>query len=263
MQTEIWDQFVALLKGGTLAEDRIRAYLPALQEALPRHLQVMREKADWTEWQVSPEMHEVGNQVHFLLPLTFGGQRNTFCFSFLVEGGQWYWQHVESITIRLDQLGPLPVTSFPDLPKRQKAWMREEFRVTDQVRLFNHLAGEKGIPFAFDWFKDGPSYVLQARVWVPFAPPSRAFILYACWEQANLRGNPVTLCKLEEQEACIEIEPIYLKLYRETGHLREKIGWEAYWQLYETIWRDRAAHAGWELEIAYDGETTRLHFARG
>jgi hypothetical protein len=260
MQTRIWHEFVTLVKGGALASDRIRAYSAVLQEALPRHLKAMRDKADWREWQVSPEMHQVGEQVHFLLPLTFDGQRSTFCFSFLVEEGNWYWQHVESIVLRLDQLGPLPAMSFPDLPEVQKAWMREKVRVTEQVRTFKYLVELKGTLFAMDWLKDGPGYALAARTWVPFVPPSRAFVLYACWEQASLRGNPVTLYQLEEQEALLEIEPIYLKLYRETGHLRQQIGWNEYKLLYETIWSDRAAHAGWELEIEYGGEMCRLHF---
>jgi hypothetical protein len=262
MQTEIWQEFVTLVKRGALANDRIRAYNAVMQEALPRHVQVMREKADWREWQVSPEMHLVEDQVHFLLPLTFDGQRKTFCFSFLVEEGCWYWQHVESIVLRLDRLGPLPVTSFPDLPERKKTWMREEVRITEQVRLFRTLAEAKGSSYAFDWFKDGAGYALAARTWVPFVPPSRAFVLYACWEQANLRGNPVTLLKLDEQEALLEIQPLYFELYRETGHLREQIRWQEYKQLYETVWHDRAAHAGWELEITYDGEKGKLYFRR-
>jgi hypothetical protein len=89
---------------------------------------------------------------------------------------------------------------------------------------------------------------------------SRAFILFACWEQANLRGSPVTLYKLEEQEALMEIESIFFKLYRETGHLRQQIGWKECTQLFETIWCGKATHAGWKLESAYADKTSVLHF---
>jgi hypothetical protein len=147
MQIKVWDEFVMLLQRGALADDRIRPYHASMQESLSRHLQAICDKTDWREWQVSPETHQVGEQVHFLLPLNFDGQRKTFCFSFLVDEGQWYWQHVESIFIRLDRLGPLPAMSFPDLPERQKAWMREELRVTEQVRLFKYLSENKGAPF--------------------------------------------------------------------------------------------------------------------
>lgn len=267
MLTDIWEEFVSLLSDGSLAAIRIRPHallqdsLPGILETMQGYLETMRAKADWTEWQASPEVHRVGSQVHFLLPLTFDGQRNTFCFSFLVKEGQWYWQHVESIVIRLDQLAPLPATEFPDIPEAQKAWMREELRVAEQVRLFAWLVAEKGRGFAFDWFRDGPGYVLAARTWVPFVEPARAFIFYVCWQQAKLRGSRVTLVKLAEREALVEIEPIYLRLYRETGHLRQQISWEDYRQLFEAIWQDRAYHAGWKLEMSYHGETCTLHLA--
>jgi len=251
-----------LLKDGSFAAIGIRPYNELLRESMPQVLETMRAKANWTEWQVSPEVHQVGDQVHFLLPLTFDGQCKTFCFSFLVEQDQWYWQHVESIVIRLDQLAPLPATEFPDLPEAQKAWMREELRASERVRLFRLLTEEKGRSFAFNWFKDGAGYVLAARAWVPFAPVSRACVLYLCWEQANLRGSRVTLVELEERTARVSLEPIYLRLYRETGHLRDQICWEDYLALFETVWRDRAHHAGWEPEIAYEGEVTQLHFVR-
>jgi hypothetical protein len=108
------------------------------------------------------------------------------------------------------------------------------------------------------WPSDAP----QAQAWVPFAPPRRAFVLYACWEQANLRGSHVKLIKLEEQEALLEIEPIEFRLYRETSQLRQQVEWDAYKRLYETIGHDRAAHAGWELNIAYDGKMCILRFGR-
>lgn len=267
MITDIWTEFVALLRDGSLTADRIRPYdvsllesLPEFQETMLGFLETMRTKANWTEWQVSPEVHHVANQVHFLLPLTFDGQRNSFCFSFVVDEGRWYWQHVESIVIRLDQLASLPVTEFPDLPESKKAWMRGEHRVTEQVRLFNWLAAERTKSFACDMFRDGLGYVLAAKAWIPFVESSRAFILYACWEQAKLRGNRVALHKLGKREAVVEIESTFLKLHRQTGHLKHQISWEDYRQLFETIWQDRACHGGWTLEITYDGDICILHF---
>ncbi|MCI0691655.1 hypothetical protein L0337_06555 [candidate division KSB1 bacterium] len=155
----------------------------------------MREKASWEEWEASPEIYRVNNQVHFLISLSFDNQKGMFCFSFLSEGKNWYFQHLETITIRLDEISSLPTSKFPDLPEEQKAWMREEIRVSHQVRLFNLLAKEQGREFAFNWFKDGAGYSLAARTWVPFFPTAKAFILYLCWEQSNLLGNKVTLEK--------------------------------------------------------------------
>jgi hypothetical protein len=200
--------------------------------------------------------------VHYLVPLTYEGSRQTFCFTFLTENGKWYFQHLESITIRLDKTGPPPVSKFPDIPEAQKAWMREEILVSEQVRLFGMLGKEKGREFAFDWFKDGVGYSIAARTWVPFVPISRAFILYLCWEQANLRGNSVTLEKLDDREATITLEPHYLKFYPATEHLRRQISPEDYRGIFESIWQDRAEKAGWKLQITYKGNTCVFHLTR-
>lgn len=259
MHTQVWKEFVALLQKGTLA-DRVRPYHEPLQGSLLQLLLVMRQKADWTEWQALPEVYQSDSQYHFVLPLTFSGQQQTFCFSFLVEGGQWYFQHMESIFVRLDQLATLPASTFPDIPEFQKAWLREEVRISEQVRLFRLLAEEKGRSFAFNWFRDGAGYKLAAVTWLPFMDASKAFILYACWEQANLRGNRVTLTKLEDREALIALEAIYFKLYRAAGRLTSQISWLDYRLLFEGIWHDRARHAGWMLDISYSGETSIMHF---
>jgi hypothetical protein len=102
---------------------------------------------------------------------------------------------------------------------------------------------------------------MEARTWVPFVPVSRAFILYLCWEQANLRGNRVTLEKLDDREATIALEPNFLKFYSQTdvGH---QISAEDYRRLFETIWQDRAEQAGWKLQIIYKGDTCVFHLTR-
>lgn len=262
-ENEIWRQFVALLKSGQFSADQIRPYDPISKSTMFGFLSLMRQGATWSEWQTSPESHRVGNQVHYLIPLTIDGARNTYCFTFLTEAGKWYFQHLESITVRLDKTGPPPVSTFPDIPEAQKAWLRDEILVSEQVRLFNMLAKEKGREFAFDWFKDGAGYFMAARTWVPFVPVSRAFILYLCWEQANLRGNSVTLEKLDDREATITLEPIYLRLYSATEHMRRQISAEDYRAVFEDIWQDRAEKAGWKLQITYKGNTCVFHLTRG
>ena len=201
MSTAIWHEFVAFLKTGSFPADKLLPHHAGLKEPLLRFLEQMHAKANWEECAGSPEVHENLEQIHYLTPLTFDGQRKTFCFSFLIAEDQWYFQHMESITLRFDQLAPLPTTTFPDISESQKAWIREEVRVSEQVRVFTQLVREKGRTHALAWFRDGAGYVLAAKTWVPSVPLARAFILYLCWEQANLRGNKVTLQVPEERRA--------------------------------------------------------------
>ena len=258
-----WHEFVDLLRSQPFPAERVRPYQEELREPVLGFLRMMREQADWGEWSREPDAFRVDDRIHFVLPLTFGGQTASYCFSFIVEDGEWYFQHVEGIFLRLDELGPLPVSEFPDLPDTTKAWMRAELEVSRDVWLYNMLAAEKGREAALGWFRDGAGYALAARSWVPFVSPERAFVLYLCWEQANLRGNTLVLEALEEDEALVRFTPMYLLLYEKTGHLRQQITFDDYLGLFEFRWRDRAASAGWSIEFSYDGPecVMRLHRA--
>jgi hypothetical protein len=258
----LWAEFRDALRKGQITSARVHPYRPELLDPMIGFLGQIRSAADWREFERQPESFVVGNSVHFLIPLTFYGKKDTYCFSLVVEEGQWYFQHLESIAIRLDQIDHPPVSSFPDLPEDKKAWIREEVRVTQEVRLFGFLVKEKGKEFAFQWFQDGAGYDLQARTWVPFLAPARAFILFACWEEERIKGSRVMLERIEDHEALVRLEPIYLKLYDQTAHLRQDISREDYVNLFRTIWQDRAKQAGWDLQIEIDGQTARLHFRR-
>jgi hypothetical protein len=247
----IWNEFVAALKKGKMTSDRVKPYYEQLREPILRYLNEMKEKASWEEFAVEPEFHRVGNRFHFLIPLSYEGSRVTYVFSFLSEPDAWYFQHLEAITIRLDKVGPLPTANFPDVPEETKAHIREETHWSREVWIFNLLARDKGKNFAFDILKDGNGYFLAARTWVPFIEPSRAFILYLCWEQANLRGNEVVLEQVEDREAVVSLRTHFFHLYNVTAHLKQQILFEDYKKIFETIWLDRARAAGWELRIEY------------
>ncbi len=261
-QMTVWKQFVADLKQGKVTTERIRPYKESLRAPLMGYLSTIREKASREELDAVPEVHQVGNRLHYLLPLTLDGEKATYCFTFVTEGDQWYFQHLDSIFIRLDRTAAPPVSTFPDVPEAEKARIREEIDTSAKVQLFAMLAKEKGRDFAFDWFKDGYGYLLAARVWVPFLPPSRAFILYACWEQANLRGNRVTLEKLDDTQAIVRMDLRYFKLYQEAAHLPQQISFADYRRIFETVWQDRAKAAGWNLTTNCTGAECVFNFRK-
>jgi hypothetical protein len=169
---------------------------------------------------------------------------------------------LESIVLRLDQLGPLPATRFPDLPEPDKTWIREEIQVSRDVWLFNALAAEKGRDSALAGFRDGAGYALAARAWVPFVDPARAFILYLCWEQTNLRGSEVSSERLDDDQAVVRLRPLYLVLYERAAHLKQQIQPQDYRQLFAFRWQDRAANAGWNLLVSYEGDQAVLQFSK-
>jgi hypothetical protein len=258
----IWREFAKSMLAGDLPPEVIRPYYENMREPLTGFLRTLRAEVSAVDWEKEPEVHRVGNQVHFILPLTQGKNGVTYCFSFITEKGRWFFQHLESITIRLDRLPPLPTSSFPDIPEKQKAWMRQEKHWSQMLQLFKQLSQERGRDLAFKFFLDGAGYFLEAKTWVPIVAPSKAFILYLCWEQANLHGNDVTLEKLTENEALVRMESIFLRLYGQTGHFRHYVSADDYRQIFETIWQDRAKNAGWSLVISIDGSTCLFRFTK-
>ena len=163
----------------------------------------------------------------------------------------------------MDKLAELPTSTFPDMPEENKAWAREEIYWSMLINNFyNVLIKDYDKEYVMGMFKDGGGYFVGAKTWVPFVPPHRAFILYLCWEQANLRGNPVTLEKLEDHEAVIKIEPMYFRLYTQSAHMKQIISFEDYNKIFETIWLDRAKYAGWQLKIEWDKNICIFNFYR-
>lgn len=262
-EIEIWKEFVSLMKENKITPDHIRPHQFITKESLMEVLNTFRRGAVWEEWEVEPEVVHYNNIVNFLIPLKGKfGERRDYCFTFLIEEGKWYLQHIEAIFIRLDKISSLPASEFPDIPESQKAWARQELYWSKIVWLYNDLSAKEGKESALRIVRDGAGYFLAAKAWVPFVPPSRAFILYVCWEQANLRGNDVVLEKLEDNEAMVKINPLFFQIYRHAGHLKQQIPFEDYRRIFETIWHDRAKNAGWDLQIIYRGVQCFLHFKR-
>jgi hypothetical protein len=247
----IWNDFTSNLLAGRITQDMLRPEVPELREPLMRFLEQIRSDSRPEDWAATPELHRVGNQIVGIVALTQRDGKGQYCFTLLVENSRWYFRHVESIFIRLDQIGALPVSHFPDVSEAQKAWMRDEIRVTEEIRVYNLMVKDHGRDFALRFFDDGAGYALQARTWVPTVSPEKAFVLFLCWEQANLFESPITLETLDDNSAVVRLNPRWFHLYRQTGHLRQMISESDFRELFETVWQDRARAAGWSLQIIF------------
>jgi hypothetical protein len=264
----IWKEFVTDLRAGKMENpERYRLLNAAWNDSFVGWMKILREGVDWNKTKATPEIFRVGDEIKYVVPVwqkaEDGLREHTYCFTLILENGRWYYRHLESITIRLDKVKNLPASEFPDVPEERKAWIRNESETSDAIRLFNFLAKEKGKDFAYDWFKDGPGYVVAACAWVPFFPKERAFVLFMCWQLANLRGENVTLEKLDEKEALVRwTKPLFFELYARAAHIKTWVSVEDYRRLFETIWQSRAAAAGWNLAIAEEGDALLMRFTR-
>ncbi|MBI4811680.1 MAG: hypothetical protein HY800_09635 [Ignavibacteriales bacterium] len=263
----IWKEFINTLRSGKMTIDKIRPYQQLGDHYKPillGYLDSVKTQAAPEDWIAEPEVIKIDNRTQYIIPWTTRNQKVSYCFSFITEGSHWYFQHLEAIFIRLDKISELPTSKFPDVAEDRKSWAREEIYWSFVIiNVYLPTAKEKGKEYALSMLKDGGGYFVGARTWVPFSSPHKAFILYLCWEQANLRGNDVTLVKLEDHEAIVCLNTYFFALYSITSHLKPRISLEDYKQIFETIWQDRASNAGWNLDIKYspDYEVT-FHFTK-
>ncbi len=261
-EVNIWEDFTKRLKNGEITVDDIKPYQGLNSETLLGFLDGIRSNVDWVEMEIEPEYHIIEKKIHFLVPLTFEAQGVTYNFSFVREKEKWYFHHLETITIRLDRVNEFPVEKFPDISENQKQSMREETRWSREVYLYNSHKQNNGREYALNLLKDGYGFLLAAKTWVPLVPPHKAFILYMCWHQENLRGNDITLEKLTDNEAVVREKSVYLTLYKVSAHLRHQINYEEYLEIYQTIWKDRAEKAGWKIDFEINDVQCVFRFVR-
>jgi hypothetical protein len=260
-ELQIWIEFLDLVKKKQMTVDKIQPYDQigdTFRPILLSFLDSLRTFATSDDWESIPEIIKTNNRIQYIVPWTSrGGTKADFCFTFVITGSQWYFQHLESIFIRLDKTPNLPVSKFPDISETQKAWAREEIYWSFIIQnIYLPISKEKSKASTLDLLKDGNGYLLNAKTWVPLVSPQKAFILYLCWEQANLRGNDVILESLSDTSAIVYLKPQFISLYYATGHLKTMISENDYKQIYETIWVDRAKSAGWILDIEYSNDNS-------
>lgn len=169
----------------------------------------------------------------------------------LCLAGSAHAQNDANTVIQLDSVMYYPVSYFPDLPEEQKAWMREDKYWSQMLYFYLIWSKERNKEAIFNLYKDGPEYLAQAKSRIPYLPEHKAFVLYLCWEQSKLRGTRVVLEKYDDNSATISLKPIYFRLYKNIPTYQKLIPLEDYRGLFENIWTDRCANAGWGLQIDY------------
>ena len=264
----IWKEFSALVRKGDFPRDRLKPLIPGGEADLLRFLSVF-QPAPPSMWERETEIVRGGSTINFIIP--FGDESRPFNFIIVEEGGRWFFHHLEQVMLRLDKTPPPPTSDFPDTSEERKAWARDEIYWSQVVRLYKSLVPKLGKEAFLDLFRDGPGFFVGAKSWVPFVPPHRAFILYLCWYQArlhgmNTRGECVILESLDDRAAVVRLkDDVFFRLYQVASHIRPQISFVDYREIFEAIWTERAAAAGWALAIEYpspDGLEVLFRFSR-
>jgi hypothetical protein len=254
---QVWQEFCAKLASGDFSPDDCRplagnlgGFLTGCQAKEFRAFLAAQPVPSWTQ---------ADDKLIFEVPT---GEDTTLRLDFLLAEDHWYFFHLESITLPVKEIPSLPFSDCPGLP-RWENWMREEIAVSEKIRLLVRLAGEKGFDEALEWFRDGAGYRLGAISWVPYFPEPQAFVIYACWTEKHLHGRDVSLEEFSDDRCVIVFRNhLYLELYDRAGHLRPQISEPHYRRFFESVWQDRARHAGWEVSFGYEGYDVTLTLIR-
>jgi hypothetical protein len=183
-------------------------------------------------------------------------------FDFVCENDVYKLVFMECITLPVNDITKLPYSDFIPLP-RFESWIRREKEISKTVYLYNKFKELLGPEKAALIFLDGYGEAVNARSWVPFYSGRLAFIANAAWQENRISGESIVLEEFSEDRSVIRFKDhIWLRMYRETGHLRTQIPYDEYIGLFEAVWRDRAEKSGWKVGFAYEGEDTIMTFEK-
>lgn len=183
-------------------------------------------------------------------------------FDFLSNGTSWQLAFIECITLPVSDMNVFPYSEFRPLDKKE-LWIRREKEISQQVYFYLKFRELVGKEKALACFHDGKGEFLCAKSWVPFYRDRLSYIAYCAWYESRINGENVVVKEFQESRCEVVIyRHIWRSIYFITGHLKTVMEYSEYMELYEAIWKDRAASAGWNIEFAYTDEDTSLIFNR-
>lgn len=181
-------------------------------------------------------------------------------FDFSLTGSSWQLAFVECITLPVFHIDRVPYSGFVPLDKKE-LHIRREKEISQTVNFYLKFKELVGREKACAMFHDGKGEYLCARSWVPFYHGRLSYIAYATWCECRINGENVAILEFSEEVCKVVIyNHIWRSMYFTVGHLKPVIEYSEYMELFESIWKDRAACAGWEIRFDYADAHTVLTF---
>lgn len=181
-------------------------------------------------------------------------------FDFLFDGISWKLAFVECITLPVYDMDIFPYTEFAPLGKKE-LHIRREKEITQYVYFYLKFKELVGREKALACFSDGKGEYICARSWVPFYSDRLSYIAYCAWYECRINGENVVIREFQENKSEVVIyNHIWRQVYFTVGHLKPVIEFSDYMDLFEFVWKDRAASAGWKVRFVYTDEYTSLIF---
>lgn len=179
---------------------------------------------------------------------------------FVREDNAYKLVFLDSYTIPLTCVDALPFHDFTPMPKWENR-MREEYRITRIIHDYVRLIDIIGKNEAINWFKDGQGEKSGVIAWMPYFTKRKAFVAYTAWMQNRIFGEDIYIMRFSEEESELFFRNSnWLYLYQTATHIKQMITYEAYIELFESIWQDRAAQNDLHAVFSYDACDVKMLF---
>lgn len=254
---DIWNEFRNKLKDDTLTESDFAAEMRAfLQPLLCGERSASRRK----KFLEAPyDVYESAGGISVVLHCADDDYR----LDFSCDGFSWRLAFIECITLPVLGMEAVPYSEFVPLGKKE-AFIRREKEISRLIYFYLKFKELVGKQEALTMFCDGRGEFLCARSWVPFYSDGLSYIAYLAWYESRMNGETVVVEEFQENRCVVVFyNHIWRNVYFRAAHLNPIIAYAEYMELFESVWKDRAGNAGWEIEFVYKDEDTFLIFNRG
>lgn len=251
---DIWDEFQEKLRYDALTEsdftEEMHTYLKPL--LCGEHSEPRRQKFLDSPYDILEGVDKISVISHC--------PDDDYRFDFFTDGSSWRLAFIECITLPVFDMEVFPYSKFNPLDKKE-LHIRREKEITRLVYFYLKFKELAGKDKALNYISDGKGEYICARSWVPFYSGRLSFVAYSAWYECRINGENVIIQEFQEDKCQVTIhDHIWRNMYYTVGHLKPVIEYSEYMEVFESIWRDRATSAGWNIEFDYTDKDTSLVF---
>jgi len=188
--------------------------------------------------------------------------KNLFVFTLVREEGSWKVAHLEGILFPVFDVPALPASSVLELPLDKVRWMRAEYEMAFNNRVFYRLKEALGEEQARRFFEDGVGFRAAVDAWLPFLEGAAQFAVFYGILEENYYGSKYVITRATDDEAEIRFAPLQMLEVMRIAVFWPKMSLQDFQALYTAIMKSRASACGLEIQVAFNGTECTLTLKR-
>jgi hypothetical protein len=184
--------------------------------------------------------------------------KNLFVFTLVREEDDWKVAHLEGILFPVFDIPALPASSVLELPPDKVRWMRAEYEMAFNNRVFYRLKEALGEEQARRFFEDGVGFRAAVDAWLPFLEGAVQFAVFYGILEENYYGSKYIITRAADDEAEIRFAPLQALEVLKIAVFWPKMPLKDFQALYADIMKNRAAACGLNVQVVFNGSECTL-----